>query len=680
MLPPVFSYDTETGLCEDGRIRTVLVQLCDLEAESPEDVVLIEGEDCIQRFFEMVELTDHDMDCHAYNLSYESSWFDNYVAQRYQWTELRGRKMPRGSFTVIADPVAYYEWEIKTSGGHLFRMSDDMRRVGSLSMKEAATNIRKSNPEWFAALGEDEAVKDDTELYNKWWLMPPGEERDSFIHYSKLDAFSQARIARWVIENRLNKSLTAAGAGLKMALGIKYADSIDISNNHDIFFSRKDFREKYPPLSREMQDIAERCILAGYVWGLAGTHKGRFWHYDYSSSYPFEYRSGKMFKGKVWRITPDNESWERIMVSKGYMRWLLVSFDFRLKEGMVPAISGRECVSVDNLMTGYLNKKMREGRVTQRLYTESYLVELGKNYDLENLEVYECWFAKRFTGDFKGFIEYCYNQKSRPELKGTMERHIWKLFMNGGIHGKTITKTHRKRIVYEHGYKETVRETNEPTYCFMIGFTAMMNARERLIRHCRMISEQGYTIYMCDTDSMVTDCPPELAHKILGEDTFTREDGGIDNLGKFEMETFEGRGEFDEFRCWGLKRYLELDHGRYRKSAFAGMHEEIQEDILPTWNTDGTVYSWTQKGKHSSYFGKVIIEGVKTGHCENVWFEPFGSVPFDPDRTKFQQLLEGMRARHKRIKDELGEDHLRTYLRDTMIYTEEEIEHIIEEL
>ena len=119
MLPPVFSYDTETGLCEDGKIRTVLVQLCDLEAESPEEVVLIEGEDCIQRFFEMVELTDHDMDCHAYNLSYESSWFDNYVAQRYQWTELRGRKMPRGSFTVIADLVAYYEWEIKTSGGHL---------------------------------------------------------------------------------------------------------------------------------------------------------------------------------------------------------------------------------------------------------------------------------------------------------------------------------------------------------------------------------------------------------------------------------------------------------------------------------------------------------------------------------------------------------------------------------
>ena len=214
----------------------------------------------------------------------------------------------------------------------------------------------------------------------------------------------------------------------------------------------------------------------------------------------------------------------------------------------------------------------------------------------------------------------------------------------------------------------------------MIGFTAMMNARERLVRHCRMISEKGYRIYMCDTDSMVTDCPPEIAKGILGEDAFTKEDGDLENLGKFEMETFEGRGEFDEFRCWGLKRYLELDHGRYRKSAFAGMHDEIQEDILPTWRTDGTEYSWTQKGKHSSYYGKVIVEGVKTAHAENVWYEPMGSVPYNPDRTGFVKLLEGMKARHRRIAQEFGKPYLESFLRDTMIYTDEEIEKILEEI
>ena len=652
-------------------IRTVLIQYCPVDAGSMKEVQLLEGEDCIERFFQRFEGTDFNTECHAYNLSYEVSWLENYLMENYEWTEER-RGMSPGTFSILEDPVACYQIKVCNHSGYVMTMTDDMRRLGSLSMKEAADNVRRSHPEWFEGL---KVTKEETEIYNTWYLMPDGPVRQSFIEYARLDVWSQAMIARWVKENGLNSSLTSAGAGLKMALGIKYSDSIEITSRRDQYFAKLYFTEKYPPLPREMQDFAEERILAGYVWGLPGTHKGRFWHYDYSSSYPFEYRSGKMFKGKIWKILPtdeNRETWNRIMRAPGYMRWFVCSFDFKIKENGIPMISGRECVTVDNRMIGHQNQKMREGHCTERLYTETYLLELMENYDLDDLSIYECWFAKRETGDFKGFIEYCYKQKSRPEYKGTMQRHIWKLFMNGGIHGKTITKTHRTKIVYKDHIRQREEEINEPQFCFMIGFTAMMNARERLIRHCRMVKQQGYEIYMCDTDSMVTDCPPERMREILGEDAFTHEDGGIDNLGKFECETFNGREEFDEFRCWGLKRYLELDHGEYRKSAFAGMHDEIQRELLPTWKTDGTQYSWLQKGRHSSHFGKVVEEGVKTAGAQSPWYDPTPSVPKHPDRTPWEKLCLAVERKHQKILEQYGPEYLEAMLRDTNIYNDDE--------
>ena len=669
-LPQVFAYDTETGLCEDGMIRTVLLQYCPVDAGSIKEAQLIEGEDCIAEFFRRFEETELDMECHAYNLSYEISWLEKHLTENYQWTDER-RNMPRSSFSVLEDPVACYQVRVCSAAGYVMTITDDMRRLGSLSMKEASENVRRSHPEWFPGM---EKTKEDTELYNVWYLMPDGPERRSFIEYARLDVWSQAMIARWVRENGLNGSLTSAGAGLKMALGIRYSDSIEITCKKDQYYARLYFGEKYPPLPREMQDFAESRILAGYVWGKPGTHKGRFWHYDYSSSYPYEYRSGKLFIGKVWKILPtkeNRETWNRIMRAPGYFRWFVCSFDFKIKENGIPMISGRECVTVDNRMIGHQNEKMREGHCTERLYTETYLIELMKNYDLEDLSIYECWFAKRCTGDFKGFIEYCYMQKSKPEYKGTMQRHIWKLFMNGGIHGKTITKTHRKRITYRDGTRQRESEINDPQFCFMIGFTAMMNARERLIRHCRQVKEAGYEIYMCDTDSMVTDCPPERMKEILGEDAFTHPDGGIENLGKFECEDFEGREEFDEFRCWGLKRYLELDHGRYRKSAFAGMHDELQRELLPTWKTDGTKYSWSQKGRHSSHFGKVIEEGIKTAGAESPWYDPTPSVPFHPDRSGYEKMCESIQRKYQRILETYGEEYLASMIRDMAVFDDE---------
>lgn len=649
-----------------------MIQLCSISAGSIKEVVMIEGEDCFDRFLDRFEETDYPMNCHAYNLSYEISWLMPALANRYEWVDWSAAKrMKKGTFSAVEDPIACYSVKICNQYGRVLRITDDYRRVGSISMETAADNVRKSNPEWFEGM---ERTKEETSLYNDWYTYPVGSpERESFLQYARVDAWSQAMIARWIVQNGFDRSLTSASNGLKMALGIKYQNTIDIKDQEDVRNAKLKFQQKYPPLPRALQDIVEPNILGGFVWGLVGDHKGEFYHYDYSSSYPAEYHHGKLFHGRVYRISADSPSWKRVMISDNYFRWFLCDFDFKIRENGMPMISGSECRSVDNRMIGHWNKKMREGHCTNKLLTESYLEELMKNYELSNLSIWECWFAGRMTGDFASFIEYCYQKKSKPELKDTMERHIWKLFMNGGIHGKTITKTHRKAVRYPEGHREIVKEINEPEYCSLIGFTAMMNARERLIRHCRMIREYGYEIFMCDTDSMVTDCPPDIAMIILGEDAFETEDGGIDNLGKFEIETFEERAAFDEFRCWGLKRYLELDHGRYRKSAFAGMRDEIQKELLPTWKTDGTKYTWQQTGgARGELGGKIIGQHTKTAGAENVWDAPTVSVPFNPDKTKYEKMIEFIEKKQQKIIDQYGEEYLYRMLQDMMVYEEDE--------
>ena len=669
-LPSQFAYDTETGRCPDGQIRTVLVQLCSVSAARIDEVRMIEGEDAIDRFFDLFEETGYDSDCHCYNLSYEISWIIPVIRDRYEWVEWgKAKRMRAGTFTVMEDPMACYAAKFCNSSGHILKMSDDMRRMGSVAMEVAADSVRKNFPEWFSGM---ERTKEETDLYNVWYTFPADDPRRlSFLQYARVDAWSQAMIARWLIQKGYDNSYTIASNGLKMALNIRYREKMDISDKKENRFAVMDFQRKYPPLDRVKQDITEASLLGGFVWGLVGTHKGMFYHYDYSSSYPKEYYSGELFSGKIYSIAIDSPNWERVMNAPNYFRWFLCDFDFKLRPTGVPAISGRECRSVDNQMNGAWNKKMREGHCSNKLITETYLDELMKNYEITDLKIWECWFAGRTKGDFAPFIEYCYNKKSQPELKGTAERLVWKTFMNGGIHGKTITKTHRKKVEYPDGERHIIKETTDPEYCALIGFSAMMNARERLIRHCRMITEAGYTIYMCDTDSMVTDCPPDLAKEILGDAAFEKEGGGIDNLGTFEIESFEGNEGFDEFRCWGLKRYLELDHGQYRKSAFAGMHDEIQKNALIWWRTDGTKYTWRQRGRVTGPFGKVVEMVYKTAGAENVWFEP-SNVPYCPDRSGWERMCISIEKKQQKMLEEFGEDYMMSYFRDMMIYDQDE--------
>ena len=227
-LPSQFAYDTETGRCPDGQIRTVLVQLCSVSAARIDEVRMIEGEDAIDRFFDLFEETGYDSDCHCYNLSYEISWIIPVIRDRYEWVEWgKAKKMRAGTFTVMEDPMACYAAKFCNSSGHVLKMSDDMRRMGSVAMEVAADSVRKNFPEWFSGM---ERTKEETDLYNVWYTFPADDPRRlSFLQYARVDAWSQAMIARWLIQKGYDNSYTIASNGLKMALNIRYREKMDIS-------------------------------------------------------------------------------------------------------------------------------------------------------------------------------------------------------------------------------------------------------------------------------------------------------------------------------------------------------------------------------------------------------------------------------------------------------------------
>lgn len=659
-----FALDTESDVYVDGEKKTRLVQICPVDALSLKDVRVYEGWDALNRFFDSFEETRGKMlDCHVFNLGgYEFSHFWKEVLRdRYEYVDARSPK--KGQWTAIADDKTVYKVLVRNQYGTVLKFTDDMRRMGNCSMRKASESIRKQHPEWFPEMKETKLEAD----YHDGWLNPDDPDYEHSLEYSKQDAFSQAMIARWLLENGYGSKLTAPSTGLQVALGIRYeGKELSQCSQMELRYGMEDFVKHYPPLDREMQDIAERSLLGGFVWGETGTHHGTFTHVDYSSSYPYEYAFGKMFHGRVSRVMPDSKYWD-MYLKADVMRWFVVSFDFEYREGMMGAISGRECIGN---MTGRMNKKMRRGRVEHRLYTESYLKELGMHYDIQNMVIEEMWFAKPSVGDFRPFIQYCYERKQTLKEQGygdSADYLMWKLFMNGGFHGKSITKTNRRKKTFFDGEVQNVDEVNDPKLCFMIGFTAMMNARERLLRHCRMVLESGHRVMMCDTDSMVTDCSEQEIREIIG-DWFECGGHQMDgNLGRFEVEddkkalknaVKEGMltqdqadelgvsSEFDEFRCWGLKRYCEIRNtpfGRlFRKSAFAGMHDANQRELMD-WETDGREYEWSQSGKRTMKYGATIVEVTKHMKAENIWDVEIPEYERNEDMSEAMRIYRAMK-------------------------------------
>lgn len=678
-----FAFDTETDDVGEEEPRTVLIQMCPVDATSEQDVVVLEGVDVFEQFLDRVEDTKHNMTCHSFNLDYEWSRLENIVLKRYTWAE---KKLERGTFHVVADDKSVYELKIMNQHGKVFTMTDDWQRSKG-EMKKVAADIYSEHPEWWPSYITSDDVKMDVgeDKYNNGWFNPEHPDHDLMMLYAIRDAFSQAMIARFQIESGRANYLTGSSAGLGTCLIGKYdKNKYNTSHYKKLKWAKDAFRKQYPPLSREMQDIVEESLVGGFVYGDPGRHRGCFTHADYKSSYPKHYQGEDSFIGTISRITPDSPRYGIVQANDKMFRWYLVSFEFDgITDVGMPVITGKECWFPDGKRPpNCWNHKMRKGVVKNKLMTEAYWEELQKHINITNYVIHEMWFAKKVNGAYREFIEEEYFLKEVCKAGGMKaESKIHKDNMNGGVHGKTITKTHRKSLTYANGKREFVEVVNDPEYCALIGFTGMMNRRCKLLHDCRMVQENGGRVLMCDTDSMVTDMTEEQLRALFEREIADEEvcdgktvkqkvkelmDSGMewecvvnemrqykraicDELGKFELEMDSvGIVEFDGFDCWGLKRYLETNKGEFRKSAFAGMSEKAKCDwsdkkgqkILMDAPMDGELFTWTQNGSKRGNYGKMIRAGMKSARMEDIWYRPIEETPKKKGVTLMDKMNE----------------------------------------
>lgn len=665
----IFAYDSETDRTDPADPETTyccLVQICSIDAQSIDEVILYEDRYAVDAFLDDFCQTMYSCEMHCYNLGgYEFEWIRGALIRKgFTHIEMdRKRKLPPMTWRAIYDKSGLFRMDITNAYGFTLKIKDDMKLFDpAQSMESTAKSVRKDHPEWFEGL---DTVKTKVRYNDGWHFY--NHDREEFIYYSRLDAWSQSRITKYIVENGMNDKLSSTSTTLRDALEITYPDL------EQEWTVSKRYQKDYPPLDREMQDYAESRLIGGFVWGLVGTYHGNFTKLDYKSSYPKEYAYGKLPRGKVRRISPNHPNYAKIMSNDRLVRWLRVSFDYDLKEGYLPCINAKEGGKAH-----LINRKMRSGHVDDWMYNENLFEEIGEHYTLSNVQILEVWYARGKIGAFEKAIEHFFTIKEKAEKKSATQTYAKKA-MNGGVHGKNISKTHRKTRVFDRDGEdiegaEWMETVSDPKYCFMIGLCALENARCRLLKDCRKLIEAGYTIYMCDTDSLITDASKEECKRILGDQMIWPESSKNremkDILGKLDLEA-----EFDTFKCWGLKRYCELKDGVCVGSAFAGMHDDLQAEILPQWKTDGTMYKWTQTARRrlKREHGNVIDDFEKTAGAMDVWWkEEYEMIDRSTQRLIDNQERYGMQYNLDMWRDEYyklmtgreTEEDMTTYLED----------------
>lgn len=416
-------------------------------------------------------------------------------------------------------------------------------------------------------------------------------------------------------------------------------------------YPREEWNKKFGLLMPDEQLMLEHNLRGGFVWGERGHFKGTFWHLDYKSSYPYEYVYGRLpvatdyfeypvtdKEGKIKTdkdgkpITKkrplalkrcDREDFISKSQSEEYIGYLEVEFAFVIRPNALPLLTLKECVCESVGLNR--SKKPRTGQTKKLFMTYDEWCLVNRLYKLTNISVSGYWYSRARVGAYESAIREYFDGKEHSV--GVM-RALHKLDLNGATHGRPLLRRFTSHdLTLEIGeeiitHKNTAELTlDELDTCPLQGFVAMSNARVRLINQCMDLIDKGFRIYMCDTDSLITDCPPDTADEIWMENgranriirTKSKEMSSI--LGMLEIEDGE---PFDELLVWGLKRYLEKNNGSYRKSAFAGMQKRLQKEILMRHDIDEAI-EWEQLTKKWVDDCYALRNLHKTVEPEDVW-------------------------------------------------------------
>ena len=364
-LPSVFAFDTESGLCADGVLRNVEIQICYRGARSLDDVRTWVSDDPYTQFFaEWDNLSD--IEVHVFNLDWEYRPIVNWLIRNgYTFRTGNSKRIKKMEWDIVQTPMCVYELRVKDARGFEMKFVDDWQLCHD-KLREVIKALRK-DPEYNKIM-LDAGVegKEETEVYETWYAL--GEDSDEykqFVRYSRVDAFIQALFCEWLHDHNRDLALTGASMGFRNGIAYTfrgcYASDLE---KKDMWFALRDFKQQYPPLDHRKQLIAEQSITGGYVDGRPGHYKGVFTHGDYSSSYPYEYKYGQLFKGAVHEARECD--FDRVLNNPKLLCWVVVSFDFEYIEGTLPIISGENCDKLamaicGQPLEGQHNAKMRAG-------------------------------------------------------------------------------------------------------------------------------------------------------------------------------------------------------------------------------------------------------------------------------------------------------------------------------
>lgn len=673
-------------------------------------------EDLYQKFHDKLVSSEPERNFvfHVWNLDWEVKpfvqWFHRYCAENgYVFNDPKPTNP--GHMNQVVTVNGWYSIEV-VCGDCIMMLVDDNNHYHA--KVEKAMESLMGHDHWaeiMRANGLDgKESKKVKELHEVWYSYGEGSEQwETYVHYAKVDAFCQALLMENLFDmgrfctprcfdgeevrckDSAKTALSASGAGFRDAksiliYGCRYKDIpthmkdkiADFADRKGVGFDQAcsmfmgqmldgKWTQHFGLLHEAHQLTVEKNLRGGFVYGKVGVFKGRFWHYDYKSSYPFEYafcklpmaswteevktgevdKKGRPIVKKVRRcieLTREFEEmtkWMEMFDDDGHQLYLVASFSFKLKDDALPLITAKECVDENghNIKKygGARAKKMVEGKTKLLLWTLEEWKLVQRLYELDDVCFHEMWLCKAEWGFFKPAVELYFDGK---ESTDGVEKLMFKLDLNGATHGRAMIKiltvdkiamgeTWTYNASKKDGVKAGIEEVQTNP---LIGMTAMAHARVRLLNHCMCLKDAGYEIYMCDTDSMVTDCPPEIASALLEEAGWK---GWVKHkfkpvregdkpkmeewLGRLEIEQHEGVEMFDEFRCWGLKRYAEFCCDEYRKGAFAGMHKEDQPKILSGEYKDSLHWHTTSKAWCGECYA--IRKHSVDVNVESIWYE-----------------------------------------------------------
>lgn len=703
-----FSFDTENGGESVGEYQTKkgvtfrcgigmknrVITYARVGVRHLDDVrclVSEKNEDVYQMFYDRLVNSEPETSFvfHVWNLGWEWKPIMHWFAREY---------VPEAGWEYESVVTINNVYSLKITTPEITMTFVDDNNHYHTSVKNATVDLKKIGK--YAKIMSDAGIEGKEsnlveEMHEIWYSKGRGSvEWDTYVHYARVDAFCQALLCEHLFdEGRFctpgcfdgitaecmsseRTALSASGAGFRdaksvLVYGCDYKDIPTVLSNKIKALADRKFKgefdkacaaymgkyldekwtDKFGLLTMEDQMIVETNLRGGLVYGKPGVYVGHFYHYDYKSSYPFEYAYCKLPVGSGFRtVTTENGKEMKIrdcvkktnnpnemnkwieMGSKPNVQVFIKGrvMGFKLKDGAIPFITVKDCVDESGLSIKSYGldraKKMKAGNTGEKLWTYEEWKLLDRCYDVEWYDVKEVWMTKAEIGFYEPAIRKYFDKK---ESTTGSTKALAKLDLNGATHGRAMMKVLTADVI-EMGVDAKLRTAGK-RYTMdnaeheiktnpLIGLTAMSHARCRLIEHCMILIENGYQIYMNDTDSLVTDCPPEEMKRLLnanGWKDWIIEDGVKEmskTLGRFSIEDMKIDGvkvkEFQEFRCWGLKRYAEIvytdelkengwvENGKnclLRKSAFAGMHEEDQRRLLG--DTYRESFEWESSSK-----------------------------------------------------------------------------------